>query len=194
MFDTAPGGVSGHVFGGGQGDAAIMNGDYAAGASGYTQAISWLYGTKFPNVLPGRIRLDAVHQHELLARLRGCLGNVGTETPACCAVRAMGHRQHDEIDVDGDDRRGHAEWRPDADRRRGRSDVGRRADRHRRRPERRLHHRPQDRNVGRERIDLRCRQFRVAPCRDNVVVASATRDEQFGLLSRVQALRSMPAR
>ena len=79
MFDTAPGGVSGHVFGGGQADAGIMTGDYAAGASGYTQAVSWLYGTKFPNVLPGESASTPFINMDYW-RSEGMSGNVGGNT------------------------------------------------------------------------------------------------------------------
>ena len=152
MFDTAPGGVSGHVFGGGQGDAGILNGDYAMGASGYTQAISWLYATKFPNVLPGEsastpfINMNYWRAEGMSGTVGGntlfwrynqwamdsttkstWTGTIASGTPngvMTLTAAAVGPMWEGEpIGIGG---------------------VA----------ERRLHHRPQDRNVGRERLDL----------------------------------------
>jgi hypothetical protein len=55
IFAKTPGGSSGHIFAGGISDeAVIVNMGYPLGAVGYTQTVSWLYSTKFPNVLPGQ--------------------------------------------------------------------------------------------------------------------------------------------
>ena len=49
-----PGGVSGHVYGGGISDGGvIVRQGYPTGAVGYTQMVSWLYDTRFPNTIPG---------------------------------------------------------------------------------------------------------------------------------------------
>jgi hypothetical protein len=48
------GGSSGHVFAGGVSDTSIFPANYPLGAIGYTQSVSWLYGTKFPSVIPGQ--------------------------------------------------------------------------------------------------------------------------------------------
>ena len=60
MFDKAPGGVSGHINSGCSTDegyirqsSAPVNLGYQYGAPGYSQMVSWLYGTKFPNLIPG---------------------------------------------------------------------------------------------------------------------------------------------
>jgi hypothetical protein len=56
IFAKTPSGVSLHVFGTGISDQGFtaIGGDFAMGSAGYNQAVSWLYGTKFPNVLPGQ--------------------------------------------------------------------------------------------------------------------------------------------
>jgi len=60
MADKAPGGDSGHVNSGCSTDegyifqsASSVNQGYEFGAPGYSTSTSWLYGTKFANVLPG---------------------------------------------------------------------------------------------------------------------------------------------
>lgn len=54
LFCKTPGGISAHMNAGGVSDSAIFpNSGYPLGAIGYTQAVSWLYGTKFPNNIPG---------------------------------------------------------------------------------------------------------------------------------------------
>ena len=60
MFCKAPGGVNGHIFSGEGTDKGYMlnqnapsNVGYPYGGIGYSQMISWLYGTKFPNTIPG---------------------------------------------------------------------------------------------------------------------------------------------
>jgi hypothetical protein len=54
LFCKTPGGVSGNFFAGSDQDAAVLiEGGYTTGAVGYTQYISWLYGVKFPTLLPG---------------------------------------------------------------------------------------------------------------------------------------------
>ena len=55
IMAKTPGGVSGHVFAGGASDDKIFSvPGYQFGASGYTQAVSWLYGTRFPALIPGQ--------------------------------------------------------------------------------------------------------------------------------------------
>jgi hypothetical protein len=53
MLNKSPGGTSGHVFAGCSGDSYVFNyQNYALGAVGYTQEVSWLYGTKIPSIMP----------------------------------------------------------------------------------------------------------------------------------------------
>ena len=58
LFSKVPGGVSGQIYSGlGTDKSWITNGasalqGYQYGAPGYSAAISWFYGSKFPNVLP----------------------------------------------------------------------------------------------------------------------------------------------
>lgn len=61
LYNKTPGGVSGHIFAalGGTdkgyiyGTSLLMNGGYQFGGLGYTQMISWFYGTNFPATVPG---------------------------------------------------------------------------------------------------------------------------------------------
>jgi hypothetical protein len=60
LFSKAPGGVNGHIFSGEGTDKGYMmnqngpsNVGYQFGGIGYSQMISWLYGTKFPALVPG---------------------------------------------------------------------------------------------------------------------------------------------
>lgn len=61
MFAKAPGGVNGHIYSGyGTDHTYQLNGygatgyiGYQFGALGYSQMVSWLYGTKFPALIPG---------------------------------------------------------------------------------------------------------------------------------------------
>ena len=54
-FEKYPGGASAHAFGGCYSDYGIFNlaGGYAANAPGYSQRISWFYGSKIPALIPG---------------------------------------------------------------------------------------------------------------------------------------------
>jgi hypothetical protein len=52
LFCKTPGGVSGHVFVGST-LGTMFNMGYPIGAVGYTQMISWLYGVRFPDTIPG---------------------------------------------------------------------------------------------------------------------------------------------
>ena len=60
MFAKAPGGVNGHIYSGLGTDwpyiingAAASNVGYQWGGIGYSQMVSWLFSTKFPNLIPG---------------------------------------------------------------------------------------------------------------------------------------------
>jgi hypothetical protein len=61
LFCKTPGGVSGHIFASLGGtdkgyilaQGAAINGGYQFGAVGYSQMVSWLYGTRFPALVPG---------------------------------------------------------------------------------------------------------------------------------------------
>jgi hypothetical protein len=60
LFNKTPGGVSGHINSGCSTDEGYIlqggspvNQGYEFGAPGYSTETSWLYGTKFPNLLPG---------------------------------------------------------------------------------------------------------------------------------------------
>jgi hypothetical protein len=54
-FAKTPGGVTAHVFAGGVSDDKGISGPgFQFGAPAYTQAVSWLYGTRFPAILPGQ--------------------------------------------------------------------------------------------------------------------------------------------
>jgi hypothetical protein len=60
LFAKAPGGVNGHIYSGEGTDHAYMlnslspsNIGYQYGGLGYSQMVSWLYGTKFPALIPG---------------------------------------------------------------------------------------------------------------------------------------------
>jgi hypothetical protein len=60
LFCKAPGGVNGHIYSGEGTDktymmnsGAAVNQGYQFGGLGYSQMISWLYGTKFPALVPG---------------------------------------------------------------------------------------------------------------------------------------------
>ena len=54
-FEKYPGGASAYAFGGCDGDWGEFNlpGGYAVGAVGYSQRLSWFYGTKIPSLIPG---------------------------------------------------------------------------------------------------------------------------------------------
>ena len=52
LFCKTPGGVSAHVFIGST-LSTMFNMGYPIGAVGYTQMVSWLYGTRFPDTIPG---------------------------------------------------------------------------------------------------------------------------------------------
>ena len=58
VFEKYPGGASAHVFGGCNSECGEFNltGGYAANAPGYSQRISWFYGTKMPSIIPGQRR------------------------------------------------------------------------------------------------------------------------------------------
>ena len=60
LFSQAPGGVNGHIYSGEGTDwPYILNGGaattfgYQWGSIGYSQMVSWLFSTKFPNLIPG---------------------------------------------------------------------------------------------------------------------------------------------
>jgi hypothetical protein len=60
LFSKAPGGVNGHIYSGEGTDKTYMlnaagpsNVGYQFGGIGYSQMVSWLYDTKFPNLIPG---------------------------------------------------------------------------------------------------------------------------------------------
>ena len=58
ILSKNPGGVSGHILGGGQLDRGYFtnaNVGYALGSPGYTQQVSWTYDTKFPAIIPGQL-------------------------------------------------------------------------------------------------------------------------------------------
>jgi hypothetical protein len=54
MEAKAPGGISGHINLGFSTDLSLVQaGGYPIGAVGYAQQLSWLYGTKYPALIPG---------------------------------------------------------------------------------------------------------------------------------------------
>ncbi len=54
LFTKVPGGVNGHIFGDGIGDAGLITlPGYAIGGPGYTQQTSWIYNSKMPSIIPG---------------------------------------------------------------------------------------------------------------------------------------------
>jgi hypothetical protein len=60
LFSKAPGGVNGHIYSGYgtdngylQNNSSPSNVGYQWGGIGYSQMVSWLYGTKFPALIPG---------------------------------------------------------------------------------------------------------------------------------------------
>ena len=55
ILAKTPGGVTAHVFAGGISDDKILSlSGFQFGAPAYTQAVSWLYATKFPALIPGQ--------------------------------------------------------------------------------------------------------------------------------------------
>lgn len=55
ILAKTPGGVTAHVFAGGvSDDKGISSPGFQFGAPAYTQAVSWLYGTRFPAIIPGQ--------------------------------------------------------------------------------------------------------------------------------------------
>ena len=52
LYSKSPGGVSAHIFAGGQGVQTVLRDQGYPFALGYSQAVSWLYDTRFPTI-PG---------------------------------------------------------------------------------------------------------------------------------------------
>ena len=53
VYSKSPGGVSAHIFAGGQGVQTVLRNQGYPFVLGYSQAVSWLYDTRFPSTIPG---------------------------------------------------------------------------------------------------------------------------------------------
>ena len=176
VFARTPGGSSGHVLAGCiTDDTTMWETGYPTGAVGYSQMIDWFYGVRIPEPIH-RGRFDAVHEPVDAAHLREQLAR---RWPAILSVGHVRNGVQQRVRPVGDRSRNpvHFLWHHrfrQRDRPIGRDahlerscdgeHVGRRDRRlcdilaHLRGHAGDLCHRPPDRDMGRERIDLRARQ------------------------------------